>query len=262
MCVCVWWRERVCVCMHAHMLCPNFIDWEGVVDSTGENQGESEKWKWSCLAVSNSLWPYGLYPTRLLCPWDFPGKNTGASCHFLLQGIFQTQGSNSGLPYCRQTLYPLSQEGIPKIRVLLLKEGNMDSVLGGLAGADCCRHSPRARNREAFRTPATCGHQSKGNSWTLELWGVPLGFFGSSACDEAYCAGSALRRQDRERGSATVEGAGALLNLPLMSCVDDLSQLPWVWTVILGWWKSNCDFALLNFAIWYWNTFFNKCGIL
>ena len=232
------------------------------MDSTGENQGESEKWKWSCLAVSNSLWPYGLYPTRLLCPWDFPGKNTGASCHFLLQGIFQTQGSNSGLPYCRQTLYPLSQEGIPKIRVLLLKEGNMDSVLGGLAGANCCRHSPRAWNREAFRAPATCGHQSKGNSWTLELWGVPVGFFGSSACDEAYCAGSALRRQDRERGSATVEGAGALLNLPLMSWVDDLSQLPWVWTVILGWCKSNCDFALLNFAIWYWNTFFNKCGIL
>ena len=33
-------------------------------------------------------------PTRLLCPWDFPGKNTGVGCHFLLQGIFPTQGSN------------------------------------------------------------------------------------------------------------------------------------------------------------------------
>ena len=30
---------------------------------------------------------------RLLCPWDFPGKNTGAGCHFLLQSIFLTQGS-------------------------------------------------------------------------------------------------------------------------------------------------------------------------
>ena len=29
---------------------------------------------------------------RLLCPWDFPGKNTGSRCHFLLQGIFLTQG--------------------------------------------------------------------------------------------------------------------------------------------------------------------------
>ena len=36
-------------------------------------------------------------PTRLLCPWDFPGKNTGVGCHFLLQGIFLTQGSNPRL---------------------------------------------------------------------------------------------------------------------------------------------------------------------
>ena len=33
-------------------------------------------------------------PTRLLCPWDFPDKNTGVGCHFFLQGIFPTQGSN------------------------------------------------------------------------------------------------------------------------------------------------------------------------
>ena len=32
------------------------------------------------------LWPHGLQPARLLCLWDFPGKNTGVSCHFLLQG--------------------------------------------------------------------------------------------------------------------------------------------------------------------------------
>ena len=42
--------------------------------------------------------------TRLLCPWDSPGKNTGVGCHFLLQGIFPTQGSNQGLSHCRQTL--------------------------------------------------------------------------------------------------------------------------------------------------------------
>ena len=41
-------------------------------------------------------------------PWDFPGKNTGVGCHFLLQGIFPTQGPNLGLRYCRQTLYHLS----------------------------------------------------------------------------------------------------------------------------------------------------------
>ena len=40
----------------------------------------------------------------LLYPWDFPCKNTVVGCYFLLQGIFLTQGSNLGLPYCRQTL--------------------------------------------------------------------------------------------------------------------------------------------------------------
>ena len=42
----------------------------------------------------DSVRPYGLYPARLLCPWDSPGKNTGVGCHALLQGIFPTQGSN------------------------------------------------------------------------------------------------------------------------------------------------------------------------
>ena len=55
--------------------------------------------------VSNSLQPNGLQSTRLLCPWDFQGKNTGVGWHFLLQGIFLTQGSNPGLPHCRQILY-------------------------------------------------------------------------------------------------------------------------------------------------------------
>ena len=45
--------------------------------------------------VSNSLQPYGMWPTRLLCPRDSPGKNTGVGCHTLLQGIFLKQGSNS-----------------------------------------------------------------------------------------------------------------------------------------------------------------------
>ena len=50
-------------------------------------------------------------PTRLLCPWNSPGKNTRVSCHFLLQGIFPTQGSNLGLLHCRQILYHLSHQG-------------------------------------------------------------------------------------------------------------------------------------------------------
>ena len=48
--------------------------------------------------------PMRQQPTRLPCPSDSPGKNTGVGCHFLLQGIFPTQGSNPGLLYSRQTL--------------------------------------------------------------------------------------------------------------------------------------------------------------
>ena len=47
-----------------------------------------------CSVVSNSLQPHGLQPIRLLCPWTFSGKITGAGCHFLHQQIFQTQGSS------------------------------------------------------------------------------------------------------------------------------------------------------------------------
>ena len=57
------------------------------------------------LVVSNSLWLYGMQPTRLLCPWGSPGKNTGGGCLALLQGIFPTQGSNLGLLHCRKFLY-------------------------------------------------------------------------------------------------------------------------------------------------------------
>ena len=61
--------------------------------------------------VPDSLRPHGLQPTRLLCPSDFPGKDTGVGCHFLLQGIFPTQGSNPGLLNCREILYRLSYKG-------------------------------------------------------------------------------------------------------------------------------------------------------
>ena len=50
--------------------------------------------KWSHSVVSNSLRPHVRQPTRLLCPWDFPGKSAGVGCHCLLQGIFLTQGLN------------------------------------------------------------------------------------------------------------------------------------------------------------------------
>ena len=58
--------------------------------------------------VSSSLQPHGLWPAWLFVSWYSPGKNTKVGSHSLLHGIFLTQGSNPGLPHCRQTLYHLS----------------------------------------------------------------------------------------------------------------------------------------------------------
>ena len=47
------------------------------------------KWKWSRSVVSDSWQPHGLQPTRLLRPWNFPGKSTGVGCHCLIHSIVQ-----------------------------------------------------------------------------------------------------------------------------------------------------------------------------
>ena len=67
-----------------------------------------------------TLPPHGLQPTRLLCPQDSQGENTGLGSHSLLQGVFQTQGLNSGLLPCRQVIYRLSYQGSPPGRVKIL----------------------------------------------------------------------------------------------------------------------------------------------
>ena len=71
---------------------------------------KSEKVKVLVTVVSDSLRPHGLQPTRLLCPWDSPGKNMAVGSHILLQGIFPIQGSNPGLLDCRQIFYHLSHQ--------------------------------------------------------------------------------------------------------------------------------------------------------
>ena len=64
-----------------------------------------------------------LCTARLLCPWDFSGKNTGVGCHFLLHGTFLTQGLNLCLCllHCRQILYLLSHWGSPITHISYLK---------------------------------------------------------------------------------------------------------------------------------------------
>ena len=59
------------------------------------------------------LRPHGLQPTRFCGPWNFPGKNIGVGCHFLLQGIFLTQGLNLCLLHWQVDSSPLSHQGSP-----------------------------------------------------------------------------------------------------------------------------------------------------
>ena len=75
-------------------------------------------WRWwfSRPLMSDSLWPYGLQPTRFLCPWSFPEKNIGMGCHFLLQGIFLTQGSNLHLLHWQTDSLPLGHLGSPGLQ--------------------------------------------------------------------------------------------------------------------------------------------------
>ena len=61
------------------------------------------KFTQSCPTFCDS---HGLYS-----PWNFPGQNTGVGSRSLLQGIFLTQGSNPGLPRCKQILYQMTHPG-------------------------------------------------------------------------------------------------------------------------------------------------------
>ena len=109
-------------------------------------------WTIYCLVasvVSNSLRTHGLQSTRLLCPWDSPGKNNRVGCHFLLQGIFLTQGSNphllhwqvDSLPLCHQgnplNLYELHLNSSPSDHILALIILRFQSIL---MKAVCCEN--------------------------------------------------------------------------------------------------------------------------
>ena len=94
-----------------------------------------------CLATqlcSTLLRPQGLQPARLLCPWDFPGKNTGVGCHVLFQGTFQTQGRNWSLAFLALTgkfftteppEKPYISQRLEKIVTTLCKESNSTCYL-------------------------------------------------------------------------------------------------------------------------------------
>ena len=79
--------------------------------------------------MSNSVPPHRWQPTRLLCPWDSPGSNTGVGCHCLLQGIFLTQRLSLSFLHCRQILYLLSHQGNPLLNRVKIQQ--WDKLLTG-----------------------------------------------------------------------------------------------------------------------------------
>ena len=94
----------------------------------------------SCSVKSYPLQPHGLYS-----PWNSPGRNTGVGSRFLLQGVFPTQGSNSGLSHCRQILYHMSHQGSPVHILVRVKQKTWAIKTGGEKQKSChqaARSSP------------------------------------------------------------------------------------------------------------------------
>ena len=114
LCICAW-----CVCVYSnqfyifisqkesnHLVKTKQDPKWSFFFKVSHHQSESE----SGSVVSNPLQPHRLYR-----PWNSLGQNTGVGSLFLLQGIFPTQGSNTGLPHCRWILYQMSHKGNPRI---------------------------------------------------------------------------------------------------------------------------------------------------
>ena len=125
-------------------------------------------------AVSDPLWPHGLQPTRLLCPWNSPDNDTGVGCRTLLQGIFPTQGSDPNLLHllCSQAdslptelpgkLYKLG----PKLLIWLLPLFRpLSSRCGG-------------KEREGWEglPDSWCGTEGPPVDPVLDYWGNPVPF--------------------------------------------------------------------------------------
>ena len=71
----------------------------------------------ACSVVS--LQPFGPLHSRPLCPWDFPGKNTGVGSHSPPQGIFLTQGLNQHLLHWQADSFPLAPSGAMDLPIYL-----------------------------------------------------------------------------------------------------------------------------------------------
>ena len=113
---------------------------------------ETETWKWSRSVVSDSSRPHGLQPTRLLRPWDFPGKSTGVGRHCLLRPYFLhwsylNSGGRKGNQKEQENCFNKVHICMPVCFVVVLKYLSGSSV--------------QSLNRvRLFATPWTTAHQA------------------------------------------------------------------------------------------------------
>ena len=96
-----------------HRLTCNHITAISASILTGHPSGAMLFFSLSVMSNSSAT-PKDCSPTWFLCPWDFPGKNTEIGCHFLLQGIFPTQGLNTPLLHWQVDSLLLSHQGSRK----------------------------------------------------------------------------------------------------------------------------------------------------
>ena len=132
----------------------------------------------SCLTL---LWPHGLKPSRLLCPWNFLGKNTKMGCHFLLQGFFLTQELNLCLPHWQADSLPLSYQRSPKIWLALHKWGKKKKAYRALI---CASESEVTQSWPTLCDPMDCslpGSSIHGIFKATVLEWVAISFFRGSS---------------------------------------------------------------------------------
>ena len=121
----------------------------------------------TCSVVPDSLWPHGLQPSRLLCSWDFPGKDTGVGSPSFLQGIFPAQESNLGLPHCRWIFYQLSHEGSPWDHHRCSKFGGFKTRGQNLDPKIMEKGAVSNQSQEMIYGKQFCGCPTQVNSWSL-----------------------------------------------------------------------------------------------
>ena len=131
---------------------------------------ESEKWKWSRSAASDSLRSHGLQPIRLR-PWDFPGKSTGVGCHRLLRCLdFITDSMDMSLSKLQDLVmdreaWCAAIHGVAKSRTRLSKLGfDVD-----LASVHFPQHPTAPAHESHFFTSLDyCSHRSINVAWCIQ----------------------------------------------------------------------------------------------